>query len=65
MKKIKELRILVLGGSSDIAYNLIIHYLKKGYVVDAHYNLNSQKLKIFTNFSNNFNCKINFIFFYI
>ena len=45
MKQIKNLRILVLGGSSDIAINIINHYLKNGFIVDAHFNSNSKHLE--------------------
>ncbi len=45
MKKLKDNRVLILGGSSDIAKDLIIHFIKKNYIVDAHFNNNSKKLK--------------------
>lgn len=61
MKQIKNLRILVLGGSSDIAINIINHYLKNGYIVDAHFNSNSKHLEKLKKKNKNLNLiKLNF-----
>lgn len=61
MKKIENLRILVLGGSSDIAINIINHYLKNGYIVDAHFNSNSKYLEKLKKKNRNLNLiKLNF-----
>jgi len=37
--------VLILGGSSDIGIEVVKYFLKNGWLVSAHYNKNSKKLK--------------------
>ena len=49
----KNNKVLILGGSSDIAYALIINLLEKNYKIDAQYNKNSLRLiKLKKNYGN-------------
>ena len=55
MRDVKQFRILILGGSSDIAYDVIKHFLTKNYIIDAHFNKNSKDLKELKKNNNNLN----------
>ena len=37
--------VLILGGSSDIGYQVILDFLNKGWKVICHYNKNQRQLK--------------------
>lgn len=49
----KSKKILILGASSDIGIKVVEHFLKKNWLVIAHFNKNSKKLKKLKKLNNN------------